>query len=111
MSYSINQAAEELMLEPEDLKEIFECFFSEADEILPKCEEALEEQDAEMLKENFHALKGSAANLRIKAVSDLALTLENEAKKGNFPAIAVSMSALKKEIVTARVIVNHFYGK
>ena len=72
MKYSIDTAAEELMLEPAEVKEILAIFFEDAPEIFMQGQAALAEQNFYKLARCMHSLKGAAFNMRMNSLGELA---------------------------------------
>ena len=97
MNYRLEEVADELMLEVEDLKEILEVYFEEAEEILLECETAWEASDIVSLSKLFHTFKGSAANFRMHDLSDLAVLLEKAAKEANLTEVKSLLMNLRKK--------------
>lgn len=106
----VEKAAEELMVEPEDLFEIFEAFFSAIDEFFIKCEEALQAGDSTALVKLFHAKKGTSANLRMETARALVLEMEICARKNELESINKLMGRLKEELVRTRNEVEQYYA-
>ncbi|MTV49395.1 hypothetical protein GJ688_10435 [Heliobacillus mobilis] len=109
MGYSIEEAAAALTLAPEDLQDIFEAFFAEAAETLERCEPAIRNGDFAMLGELVHDLKGSASNLRMEQVRELAYQLELAAKEGNMEKIQTDFSKLSLEVVRLKEQIQRYY--
>ena len=99
MNYNINDVAKEMMIESEDLREILEMFILEAGKILAQCEEEYVAANADSLAKHFHALKGSALNLRINSIGNLAAQLEIESKVGNITNVEVILPQIKEEVL------------
>jgi HPt (histidine-containing phosphotransfer) domain-containing protein len=109
MSYNVKEVAEEFMLSPEELFEIFDVFFVEANEILERCAKAIVVEDYELLKKLFHAFKGSASNLRMTKMYDLLIQLECGAKLSNEELIIQKLSELQEETLVVRNQIAGFY--
>ena len=97
MNYRLEEVADELMIELEDLKEVLEVYFEEADGILSECETALEASDVDSLNKLLHTFKGSAANFRMSNLSALALSLEKAAKAADLSVVKTYLPNLRKE--------------
>ena len=109
MGYDVKSVAEEFMLSPKDLFEIFDVFFVESDDILEKCSKAIAVEDYELLSKLFHALKGSASNLRMTKMCELLVQLECGAKLSNKELIVQSLSELHEEALLLKNQIAKFY--
>ncbi len=63
--------------------ELLELFLSDTRTHLTDLETALQQQDTEQVRRLAHHLKGSSANVGIMSFSDIAATLETEARQGS----------------------------
>lgn len=61
----------------------------------------------ELLRQQAHALKGSAANLRVNIVADVAADLEFAAKEKNWQAISDLLPLLKREMDIATTLLKN----
>lgn len=77
MAYSIDIAASELMLEPEEMKEILAAFFEDAPGLFEQGKQALQDKDWQRLSRAMHALKGASLNMRMDALGALAAQAEH----------------------------------
>ncbi|MBC9784960.1 Hpt domain-containing protein [Heliobacterium chlorum] len=111
MGYSIEEAAAALTLAPEDLQDIFWAFFEEATETLERCESAIHRGDFALLEELFHDLKGSASNLRMEQVRELAYRSELSAKEENMEKIQKDLAKLLFEVERHKEQVQHYYER
>ena len=109
MDYNINEVANDLMVEPDDLREVYEAYFIESAEIISEIKTALEDNDSIKLKKMFHSLKGSSANLRMDVVADLARNMEQSAGKNNLDTIRLQMSRVENEISELQQGIRNFY--
>lgn len=108
MSYSVTQMAEELMLDPADVREIFDMFFEDAHPLLQEGISALQRGDRQLLSRKMHALKGSALNLRMDRLGNLAAQAEkNETLAVN--ALVELLTAIQTELEAVEACVNEFY--
>ncbi|MDI6710002.1 MAG: Hpt domain-containing protein [Bacillota bacterium] len=110
MEYSVKEVARELMLEPEDLVPVFVSFFEEASQAFAECYQALKTADLDALRGRFHALKGASANLRMHAVTELVMTLEDGARSADLELIARLLPGLQKAVDDIKERVRSFYG-
>ncbi|MCW2278401.1 Hpt domain-containing protein [Heliophilum fasciatum] len=111
MTIDIVKVAEALLLEPEELEDIFEAFFEEADETLADCKRAMPSMDYEELKKLFHDLKGSAANLHLKDVTALAKVLEAAAREKNELSVQTGFPQVVQLIEDYKEEIRCYYGK
>ena len=84
MSFLIEKASSELMLEPDELKEILQAYFEDAPQMLEQGRLAVGRQDWSSLAKNMHSLKGASYNLRLDRLGELA----SLAEQGNTLTIA-----------------------
>ena len=110
MTYSVEKAAAELMLEHEDLIEILYFFFGEADKILSQCEKAVEESDFAVLRQLFHSLKGTTANFRMDSLNQMAVTLEKAAQTDNLDLVKGMLPDFTRELNSVREQVERYSG-
>ena len=106
----VEKAAEELMVEPEDLFDIFGTVFSEIDDFFIKCEEALRVKDSIALAKLLHAKKGIFANLRMEVARTLVVEMEIHAKKSELNPISKLMGRLKEELERTRNEIEQYYA-
>jgi len=111
MVYNPAAAAESLMLEADELKEILDLFFEDADSLLEQVMAALDAQNSKEIIRILHNLKGSAANLRFETIAGIAAKLETEAKQGNFEVIPSQLPGLQAEIRSAQEDVERYFHK
>lgn len=84
MSFLLEKATAELMLEPDELKEILQAYFEDAPQMLEQGRLAVGRQDWSSLAKNMHSLKGASYNLRLDRLGELA----SLAEQGNALTIA-----------------------
>jgi len=106
MTYRIDQAASELMIEPEELIAILDCFFEETTEMLSYCDNAVISGNFSALNKMFHALKGSSANFRLHRLRDLAIQLENGAGSADRELVATLLQSFRRELADSRELVD-----
>ena len=110
MSYSVKLMTDDLMLEPEEAKEIFDAFFEDAYPLLQEGIAAMQEGDRKASSRKMHALKGSAMNLRMEVLGTLAAQAEkNEALSE--AELAEIFSALQVELKAVDESVSAFYAE
>jgi HPt (histidine-containing phosphotransfer) domain-containing protein len=110
-SYDVNRVAQELGLEPEDLKDVYDIYFEETAEALEKCEHALQAKEEEELGKLFHGLKGAANNLRLEAMGNMAKSGEERSKERAFAQIVDLLTGLRQEMAVMRQQVEAFYNR
>jgi len=105
MKYDVDVAADELMLTAEELKEVFECYFDDAVELMASCYTANREADYTLMAKKVHALKGASMSLRMHDIAAMVIELESLAHKEEgekisryLPEIENALDILKKEI-------------
>ena len=82
MNYNtdLNKVAEELDFDLEDVEMLFEAFLEGAEESLVSLNEAINQNNFEGIYTSAHAIKGSAANLTLTDISELAREIENSGR-------------------------------
>ncbi len=85
MSYTIDlqKIADELDFDLEDIEMLMEVFLETAHESLENLKIAIDTNNYENIFQSAHALKGSAANLTLMDISNLAKEIEHEARESN----------------------------
>jgi HPt (histidine-containing phosphotransfer) domain-containing protein len=82
MKYTIDlqKLADELDFDLEDVEMLLGVFLDSAESTLKKMREAIEKNDKEGLFHLAHSIKGSALNLRLTDISELAKEIEMRAR-------------------------------
>jgi len=80
-SLDLQKIADELDFDLEDVEMLLEVFIESADESMAQLQEAVLNNNYEDMFNAAHAIKGSAANLTLYEISDLAKTIELNAKE------------------------------
>lgn len=111
MTGVVTRLAEEFMMGPEDLADIFTTYFLETAQMIRDCRSALVSGDVPALVRLGHSIKGASANLRLEQVFRCALELEDAARGGNLAVIAPSLDRLADEVAIAETEVSNFYRK
>ncbi len=73
--------ADNLDFDIEDVYVLLELFIENAQASLASIEEAIEAKNLETIANEAHAIKGSAANLMLVDIQDIAREIENAAKE------------------------------
>lgn len=83
MSYNINlqQIADDLGFDLEDVEMLFEVFINDAKESLLNLKEAIYINDLDLIFTFAHSIKGSSANLMLTDISNIAKEIEHGAKE------------------------------
>lgn len=81
----------------ESIKEIILIFLTDVKERIEMLTEAMKASDAEGIKSYAHALKGAAANVGVKRLSDIAYRLECAGREENMAAATPLFDELKDE--------------
>ena len=89
----------------EFLKEAIEMFISDFPGMLTAIQEAVQSRDATKLRHTAHALKGMVGNFQARQTAQVALTLEEKGRQGDFDGVdetyenlAQKMSNLEKTL-------------
>ncbi len=80
MTVNYSEIAEALKIPEKHIPLLIGSFINESVTIFEQLSEAIASQDYEKIGLHAHSLKGSAANLRLTPISDLALTMEQAGK-------------------------------
>lgn len=83
MAYNVDveNIANELDFDVEDIEMLLEVFLESSKESLEQMEDALNSNDLETLYQSAHGIKGSASNILLNNISDIAKDIELNAKK------------------------------
>lgn len=109
MTYDIENAAQDLMLETSDLKEILDIYFPAALELIAECEAAYSKEDYRKMAAAMHSLKGSSYNLRLKEIGDLASQYEVAAQAEEFPWAMAKLVILRNKVLNIQELARKFY--
>lgn len=110
MSYDLSKVVAELMLEPEDLLEVYQSFFRETRQNLVNCHKALATANYDALPGIIHSIKGSALNLRMTELVELLLEMEYLYKKGDLKQVAHRIPDLEQKITSIESSVIRYYS-
>lgn len=108
--YDIKYVANDLLLEPTDLQDIYCDFFQEAAVLLGGCEEKMTALDFNGMRQDIHAVTGMAANLRMVQLVQLTRQTEQELMQQNGASLRSLLGAIRREIEALREQVNRFYA-
>ena len=78
----LQKIADELEFDLEDVEMLLEVFLEGAQENLAELKNGIDSNDLEIIFRAGHAIKGSAANLTLNDISDLAKEIESNARAG-----------------------------
>ena len=108
MTYSVTRTASELMLEPQDLKAVFEVFFLSTSAKITESRTFLHSGDLKALSRSMHALKGLALSLHMISIGELAAIAER-ADSLSPEALLEILDQLEKELKVIQKEVQAFY--
>ena len=77
---NLQQIADTLEFDLEDVEMLMDMFLSDAKESLHSVESTIESNDFEQMKNIAHSIKGSASNLMLEEIREIALQIEESAK-------------------------------
>ncbi len=77
---NLEALAKELDFDIEDMEILLSLFVENAQVSLANMEEAIERSDIQVIADEAHAIKGSAANLMLADIQDIAREMENAAR-------------------------------
>jgi len=82
MGYTLDlqKIADELDFDLEDVEMLLEVFLESTNDSMNELKSAIEANDFELIYILAHAIKGSAANLTLKEIFDIALEMEQNAR-------------------------------
>ena len=107
--YSVCETASDLLLEPEDLKEVYELFFADVRGWLHDVPQ-LAAGEREVLAGLLHSLKGSANNLRMEELAQKARLLEKDVLTGLLAADLIGrLAELELDIGELEAQIKAFY--
>ena len=109
MTYSIDNAASELMLEPEEMKEILAAFFEDAPSLFEQGSQALQDRDWQRLSRAMHALKGASLNMRMDTLGSLASRAE-QAEQLPLPTLQAIFQDIERELHRTEQIFHEYFA-
>ena len=83
MSYTVDlqKIADELDFDLEDIEMLMEVFLESTQDSMNELKTAIDNNDADTIFRAAHSIKGSAANLTLMEISDLAKEIEHSARE------------------------------
>ena len=87
-------------------RELLTLYLSDIEKRLPSLEKGLREEDASMVHQEVHTIKGASANLGVEGMRKLAVRLEQECKEGAFHEGLQLMAELRAELDRVRELAN-----
>lgn len=109
IKYDVKATADELMLNVEELKEVFDLYFDEATNILSVCKTSANQQEYAEMAKALHSLKGSSNNLRLTEIAELAASLENLIVTGDQTQIKQRLDSLFAKITMMKEHISDYY--
>ncbi|MCX6076555.1 MAG: Hpt domain-containing protein [Campylobacterales bacterium] len=105
MKYNIDvqKIADELEFDLEDIEMLLEVFLESAKDSLSALKEAIDKDDLERIFKFAHAIKGSAANLTLMKISNLANEIEQDARERKAVDYVQKFENLKKSIENIQI--------
>jgi HPt (histidine-containing phosphotransfer) domain-containing protein len=98
LSYDVEGVSQELHVRPEALVKILKSFAQTLSEKIVQLNELAEKNDQEQLRAILHEVKGTAGNLRLKKICELADRMHQAIKnKESSMAIAMWFQAFKNQ--------------
>lgn len=108
MTYSITHVAKLLMLEPPDLKNVFDVFFRSAEGKIEESRRFLITGDFAGMARSMHAIKGIALSLHMISIGELA-TMAERTDSLSTDALCEILDQLEEEVRDVRETVQMFY--
>ncbi len=87
-----------LGFEVEDMIMLIEMFIESSDDAISSLYRAIDDSNFEEIAKNAHTIKGSAANLNLESISQIAEKIEHLAKKGVEDNYRAMVEALDEEL-------------
>ena len=109
--YDVAAVADDLLLTPEELKEVFSLYFKDTELIVNNCKNAMARADYNEVGKNMHALKGASLNLRMQQLGKLTAELEILSKKQVGPELPGYLAEIQSEMIAVKAQVSLFYAK
>jgi HPt (histidine-containing phosphotransfer) domain-containing protein len=94
----LNKIAQELEFELEDVEMLIEVFLDSTDDSMINLKEAIKNNDFESIHQNAHAIKGSALNLTLLNIANIAKDIEYASKEKLLVDYLVLYSELEQSI-------------
>lgn len=99
--------AANLGIDEEDFLELAELFVSTTQEDIIKIEKSLLSNDTGGAAAAAHSIKGAAGNMGFMSLSDIAKTMESEAKSGNLGNFSQLLARLNQELDPIEKKIGH----
>ena len=109
INYDVEAVADELLLTPEELKEVFSLYFEDTELLVTDCQAAMARTDYNEINKVMHALKGASLNLRMQSLGKLAADVEGLAKQKAEMALPAYLFRIKGEIAAIKTQISAFY--
>lgn len=109
MEYDVAKEANGMLLEPEELREIFELYFENAQELFDKLHNAKQTKNFTAIAELAHEFKGASLNLNLRQAAEFSKYLEVLAKQSTANGMDSALDRLEKEIAARQQDVENFY--
>lgn len=93
------------------LKRMFTVFISQEPKRIQEIKDALKSQDVERVRHLAHALKGGAATMGVKRVSEACLALENASKNKDLSTAHDLMPSLESEMRSAYAFMFNYLAE
>jgi HPt (histidine-containing phosphotransfer) domain-containing protein len=110
MSFLIQRACAELMLDPAELKEILQAYFEDAPQMLAQGQQAADSQDWVRLAKSMHALKGASYNLRLERLGELA-NMAEQGKSLPTAKLREVLQAIQMEMQRAETEIADYFAR
>ena len=92
------ELAEELGLEPDEIRELLVIFIETSESDIDRLQQAIVEGDAKRVADAAHSIKGASANLGFMELSSFAKNLEQNARKNNLEDLTDEVLIIKDRL-------------
>ena len=101
-TFDVDALISELELDHEDIVELFDDFKEFIQEAMPELKTSIESADMTKSRSQSHSIKGSAGNLRINVVYNIAKEMQDQAEAND--AAGLSANYAKLEVAVAEFL-------
>ena len=104
--YDLKHIAQELGFPLDDVKMIVNVVFEDTEKSMQEIEKMYEKKAWKQIAYEVHSIKGSAANMKLTKLSQLALQLEQSAQDEDAQKVSVLINAIKENLSLLQEALN-----